>query len=151
MGRFSVLIAGLAAAMALASGATAAPGDGTVYGFGSGPGGAFAIWAQGGPAGATGYIAMQDGRSLWVARVKCMIVVGNGAWVVGNLTRPGPNHTTELIAEIVDNGSGNPPRDQALIGFANPPPAEFGPECSATPNFSDAMVITRGDFVVRPG
>jgi hypothetical protein len=106
------------------------------------------VAARGGPTGASGHVTMVSGGERFKASVDCVIVVGNGALVVGTLDEPVGGFTT-LQVEIVDNGSGNDdPPDAAVGGLAAPVPFD---RCNPTAvDFSDTFPIEHGNFVVKP-
>jgi len=81
--------------------------------------------------------------------VRCVLVAGNSALVVGTLTEP-VDGFTELVAEIVDNGHGrNGAPDATIAGLSAPNP--FFDACApALVDFSDAFPVERGNFVVKP-
>jgi hypothetical protein len=171
---FAALAATVAIAGALAVGASADIGDGSVAGtglvnFASPEFGqvtfAVTIAARGGPTGATGRVVWRYGDTIFTARVDCILVVpnpiehgvpatGTGALVHAVLDEPSETPfgtVTAIGGEVVDNGEGaHSPPDAVIFGFELfPPPPGFGACTPTFVDFGDAFPVEHGNFVVR--
>ena len=107
------------------------------------------VGARGDAFGATGHLAMRFGTTVFQSQVRCVLVAGNSALVVGTLREP-EGAATELIAEFVDNGNGrDAPPDATVAGLSAPSP--FFDACFPTfVGFTDAFPVEHGNYVVRP-
>ena len=150
---FAAAVGAIALALLSAGGSSAASTftGGSVAGFGSVQNVGFSVIvaAHGDATAATGRLTMISGDTRYDSSVRCVLVADNSALVVGTLTEP-VDAFTELVAEIVDNGSGkNAPPDATIAGLAAPNP--FFDYCAPSfVDFSDAFPVEHGNFVVTP-
>jgi hypothetical protein len=104
--------------------------------------------AHGDADGAQGTLAMTAGGDHYLATADCVLVFGNSALIVGTLKEP-VGLFTKLVTEIVDNGNGaSGVPDAALSGLAT----DFGGFDPCHPSFvdfSDALPVMHGNFVVH--
>jgi hypothetical protein len=97
-----------------------------------------------------------DGGNTFEGTVTCFTIIGNDAWLGGELTTlngqpPAQRHAA--LFRLMDNGSGNdaPPDQSSTVGLINNPDYSLA-YCDSTPDLPELPLqeVVQGNIQIRP-